>query len=345
MPLRSVKMNRFIFGFQRRVWCPKWTPLASSCFMLTTAIVQPFCMRAAPPGTALLGCRGHRVATALASRGATPPATARVGPRWDRGGDCPAVRREGERAKSTRRRRIARPPYLLSRDALPGRSAVPRPGGGGGGGGLPRKGGGGAPPPAPRRPLPRAGPGAGRRRAGRPGRAVDLAAGGEASRDAPVLAARRSVRARAPGGRPPPGPGGGRAGRGRRRRRVRRHRRPPAGGERRPPGGLGAEVRAGGPVGGRRSAGGPGLADRHPAGRARGLSGRGVPALGAAPGQDLPRPAGPAALGARAVAALGRPTVVAVPSDPTAVPRVSPRRRRPPAAPGGPRGRSPGPAG
>src|ERR1700761_9089468 len=38
MPLRSVKMNRFILGFQRRVWGPKWVPLSSSCFMLTTAI-------------------------------------------------------------------------------------------------------------------------------------------------------------------------------------------------------------------------------------------------------------------------------------------------------------------
>ena len=30
MPLRSAKMNGFIFGFQRRVWCPKWTPASSS---------------------------------------------------------------------------------------------------------------------------------------------------------------------------------------------------------------------------------------------------------------------------------------------------------------------------
>src|SRR4051812_3427174 len=30
-------MNRRIFGFQRRVWWPKWTPASSSCFMLTTA--------------------------------------------------------------------------------------------------------------------------------------------------------------------------------------------------------------------------------------------------------------------------------------------------------------------
>ena len=26
MPLRAPKMNGFIFGFQRLVWWPKWTP-------------------------------------------------------------------------------------------------------------------------------------------------------------------------------------------------------------------------------------------------------------------------------------------------------------------------------
>ncbi|GAA3987787.1 hypothetical protein GCM10022630_35690 [Thermobifida alba] len=36
MPLRSVKMKRFIFGFQRRVWCPKWTPLSSNWRIVTT---------------------------------------------------------------------------------------------------------------------------------------------------------------------------------------------------------------------------------------------------------------------------------------------------------------------
>src|SRR4051812_26827662 len=62
MPLRSVKMNRFIFGFQRRVWCPKWTPLSSSCFMLTTAIVQPFCMRgpARGPRSSVVAATGWR---------------------------------------------------------------------------------------------------------------------------------------------------------------------------------------------------------------------------------------------------------------------------------------------
>src|SRR3954452_14828942 len=37
MPLCSPWMNRFIFGFHRRVWCPKWTPASMSCFMVTTA--------------------------------------------------------------------------------------------------------------------------------------------------------------------------------------------------------------------------------------------------------------------------------------------------------------------
>ena len=36
MPLRSPKMYSFIFGFQRRVWWPKWTPASSRSFMLTT---------------------------------------------------------------------------------------------------------------------------------------------------------------------------------------------------------------------------------------------------------------------------------------------------------------------
>src|SRR5215467_9002556 len=30
MPLRSPKIYSFIFGFQRLVWCPKWTPASSS---------------------------------------------------------------------------------------------------------------------------------------------------------------------------------------------------------------------------------------------------------------------------------------------------------------------------
>src|SRR6186997_2916202 len=36
MPPRSVKMKRFIFGFQRRVWWPKWTPASRSSRIETT---------------------------------------------------------------------------------------------------------------------------------------------------------------------------------------------------------------------------------------------------------------------------------------------------------------------
>src|SRR5699024_8573368 len=35
------KMKRFIFGFQRRVWCPKCTPLSRSWRMVTTAMARP----------------------------------------------------------------------------------------------------------------------------------------------------------------------------------------------------------------------------------------------------------------------------------------------------------------
>src|SRR5690349_22036141 len=98
MPLRSVKMNRFIFGFHRRVWCPKWTPLSSSCFMLTTAMVAALLRCARPAGPRFSVDAEHRVAPALAFRSATPPAVARR----DRGGDCPPEQAGGERAKSIR---------------------------------------------------------------------------------------------------------------------------------------------------------------------------------------------------------------------------------------------------
>jgi hypothetical protein len=52
MPLRSVKMKRFIFGFQRRVWCPKCTPESSNCLMVTTAMAgfAPLLLGHAVPG-------------------------------------------------------------------------------------------------------------------------------------------------------------------------------------------------------------------------------------------------------------------------------------------------------
>src|ERR671910_3592664 len=55
MPLRSLKMKRFIFGFHRRVWCPKWTPLSSSCFMVTTAMRRASFAGLLPPDLAWAG--------------------------------------------------------------------------------------------------------------------------------------------------------------------------------------------------------------------------------------------------------------------------------------------------
>src|SRR5947207_8366625 len=42
MPLRSPKMYSFILGFQRLVWCPKWTPASSSSFMVMFAKLPPY---------------------------------------------------------------------------------------------------------------------------------------------------------------------------------------------------------------------------------------------------------------------------------------------------------------
>src|SRR3954467_3949842 len=40
MPERAPKMYGFIFGFQRLVWCPKWTPASRSDFMERTAMYR-----------------------------------------------------------------------------------------------------------------------------------------------------------------------------------------------------------------------------------------------------------------------------------------------------------------
>src|ERR1700737_1880179 len=39
--LRSPKMNGAILGFQKRVWCPKWTPASSICRIDTLVINTP----------------------------------------------------------------------------------------------------------------------------------------------------------------------------------------------------------------------------------------------------------------------------------------------------------------
>src|SRR5580700_9542434 len=48
-------MYSFILGFQRLVWCPKWTPASSNSFMVILANQPPHlvCIRRSP-----LGCPG-----------------------------------------------------------------------------------------------------------------------------------------------------------------------------------------------------------------------------------------------------------------------------------------------
>src|SRR4029079_9205839 len=42
MPFRSPKMNGFIFGFQRFVWWPKWTPASSRSFNAMPVKLPPY---------------------------------------------------------------------------------------------------------------------------------------------------------------------------------------------------------------------------------------------------------------------------------------------------------------
>src|SRR5215831_21349384 len=58
MPFRSMKMNFFICGFHRRVWCPKCTPASSRSFIVISAT----------------DCLLRGSAAAPASRVAPPPA-------------------------------------------------------------------------------------------------------------------------------------------------------------------------------------------------------------------------------------------------------------------------------
>src|SRR6476619_5132593 len=58
MPLRAPKMYCFIFGFQRFVWCPKWTPASRSCFMVMAVpeARAAAMVSAAPPDTDSFCC-------------------------------------------------------------------------------------------------------------------------------------------------------------------------------------------------------------------------------------------------------------------------------------------------
>src|SRR5262249_12485568 len=60
MPLRASKMNGFILGFQRLVWCPKWTPASNSSLMPMLSTVFPLVR------SRLLFCRGHPAENGIA---------------------------------------------------------------------------------------------------------------------------------------------------------------------------------------------------------------------------------------------------------------------------------------
>ena len=64
IPLRSAKMYGFIFGFQRRVWWPKWTPASSSWRMETVGTGVDLLFGSRPPRDLVAGDRTRRSGTA-----------------------------------------------------------------------------------------------------------------------------------------------------------------------------------------------------------------------------------------------------------------------------------------
>src|SRR5215471_13850992 len=68
MPPRSAKMKRRIFGFQRRVWWPKWTPASSRSRMETAPALVETAMKA-PSELVCLCCAGRGRGAPPARRG------------------------------------------------------------------------------------------------------------------------------------------------------------------------------------------------------------------------------------------------------------------------------------
>src|SRR5207248_11703955 len=61
IPLRAVKMYRFILGFQRLVWCPKWTPASRSCLSVTSGMRNDLLFLLPPPSSdARTSCEATR---------------------------------------------------------------------------------------------------------------------------------------------------------------------------------------------------------------------------------------------------------------------------------------------
>src|SRR5215210_2499465 len=120
MPPRSEKMNRFIFGFHRRVWWPKWTPASSSARMETADTrLSPVRFRLTPAGRtgASRAARHRRCAGSAGEWWKTDPRSlARAG--------LPAgasLRERGLEVGRERRRDVDRPVAVRVREAQPRR--------------------------------------------------------------------------------------------------------------------------------------------------------------------------------------------------------------------------------
>ena len=70
MPLRAPKMYGFIFGFQRLVWCPKWTPASRSCFIEMAVPVEATAAAIVSAPVVSAGAAGAAGAGALVVSGA-----------------------------------------------------------------------------------------------------------------------------------------------------------------------------------------------------------------------------------------------------------------------------------
>src|SRR5438105_36995 len=73
MPPRSPKMKRFIFGFQRRVWWPKWTPASRRSRIVTTDTFGSFLL------VLVACCRRARVEPAFRLAGTATRPFRRIG--------------------------------------------------------------------------------------------------------------------------------------------------------------------------------------------------------------------------------------------------------------------------
>src|SRR5215213_4614435 len=113
MPPRSMWMKRRIFGFQRRVWWPKWTPASSSSRIVTTATVK---LPSFGYGLRRRGSGGTGLAeepSVARPRPAPPPGlsagSVAEAAAWYPSGQASALHASGRVTTAAHRSRVARP--------------------------------------------------------------------------------------------------------------------------------------------------------------------------------------------------------------------------------------------